>query len=91
MAIEGRVYDQLTGRPIEGAIIRYVVVHSYFPEIYAGKPDEVVSDNQGKFILQMTVHDTDNIKIVVEAKGYKPFEQRLDLLGDRMMNIGLTP
>jgi hypothetical protein len=91
MDVHGRVYDETTSHPIEGARIRYVVVHSYFPEIQEGWPNETVSDEQGQFSMPMIVHDTDNIRIVVEAPGYGTYEQKLDLFGDRSLDIGLTP
>ena len=91
MVIKGMIYDQSTGKPISGASIRYIVVHSYFPEIQEGRPNTTISDEHGEFSLPMIVHDTDNIKIVVEASGFKSHEQKLDLFGDRRLNIGLTP
>ena len=91
MVIEGLIYDTATGRPIDGASIRYRVVHSYFPEVQDGWPNATVSDEQGQFSLPMIVHDTDNIWIVVEAPGYITYEKKLDLFGDRSLDIGLTP
>jgi hypothetical protein len=40
------------------------------------------------------VHDTDSIRILVEAEGYLSYEERLvgvDLFGGRSLDIGLTP
>jgi hypothetical protein len=91
MVIGGVIYDTATGRPIAGASIRYRVVHSYFPEVQEGWPNATVSDQQGQFSLPMIVHDTDNIRIVVEAPGYMTYEEKLDLFGDRSFNIGLHP
>jgi len=91
MVIEGVIYDTATNRPIAGASIRYKVVHSYFPEIQEGWPNATVSDEQGQFRLPMIVHDTDNIRIVVETPGYIAYEKELDLFGDRSFNIGLKP
>jgi hypothetical protein len=91
MGIGGKVYDESTNQPIQGARIRYVVVHSYFPEVHIGVQDEAVSDEQGEFTLSIIVHDTDNIKIVVEAAGYQNFEQKLNPFGDRSMDAGLAP
>jgi len=91
MDLHGRVHDQTTDQPIEGARIKYVVVHSYFPEVHIGVQDEAISDDQGEFKLSIIVHDTDNIKIVFEAAGYQTFEQKLNPFGDRSMDAGLTP
>ena len=91
LVIKGVIYDTATGRPIAGASIRYRVVHSYFPEVQEGWPNATVSDEQGQFSLPMIVHDTDNIRIVVEAPGYMTYEKKLDLFGDRSFNIGLIP
>ncbi|MFZ5820869.1 MAG: DUF6174 domain-containing protein [Chloroflexota bacterium] len=91
MELHGRVYDQTTEQPIQGARIRYVVVHSYFPEVHIGVQDEAVSDDQGEFALSIIVHDTDNIKIVVEATDYQAFEQKLDPFGNRYVDIALAP
>jgi hypothetical protein len=90
MVIEGMIYDLSTGKPISGASISYVVVHSFFPEIQEGRPNTTISDENGKFSLPMIVHDTDNIRIVVEAPGFRSYEEKLDLFGDRSLNIGLT-
>lgn len=91
MGIGGKVYDESTNQPIQGARIRYEVVHSYFPEVHIGVQDEAVSDEQGEFTLSIIVHDTDNIKIIVEAAGYQTFEQKLNPFGDRNFDIGLMP
>jgi hypothetical protein len=40
------------------------------------------------------VHDTDNIKILIEAQGFIPYEEMLvgvDLFGGKSIEIGLTP
>ncbi len=91
MIIEGVIYDQSTGEPISGASVSYVVVHSYFPEIQAGRLKETRSDVHGEFKLPMIVHDTDNIHIVVEANGYSSYDEKLDLLGSRYLDIKLAP
>ena len=91
MTIGGVVYDTATSSPIAGASVRYVVVHSYFREIQEGWLQATVSDGQGRFILPMIVHDTDNIHIVVEAPGYQTYDEKLNLFGDRKLDIGLTP
>ena len=46
------------------------------------------------FALSVIVHDTDSVRILVEAQGYAPYEERLvgvDLLGGKRFDIGLTP
>ena len=94
--IEGMIYDRLTGpgKPIVGATISYDVIHSYFPELQEGKPNKTTTDQLGRFVLPVMVHDTDSIRILVEAQGYIPYEERLvgvDLFGGRNFDIGLTP
>ena len=91
MVIHGVIYDLSTGEPILGASVSYIVVHSYFPEIQEGRLNKTISNEHGEFSLPMIVHDTDNIKILVDAPGYKSYEEKLNLFGDRNLNIGLTP
>jgi hypothetical protein len=91
MVIKGMIYDQSKGKPISGASISYIVVHSYFPEIQEGRLNKTISNEHGEFSLPMIVHDTDNIKILMEAHAFISFEERLDLFGSRSLNIGLTP
>jgi hypothetical protein len=91
MVITGIIYDQSTGKPISGASIRYIVVHSYFPEIQKGRLQKTVSNELGDFSLPMIVHDTDTIKLLVEAEGFISYEEKIDLLGNRSFIIRLTP
>ena len=91
MVIEGMISDQSTGEPITGAAVSYVVVHSYFPEIQQGRLKNTTSDVNGEYKLPMIVHDTDNIHLVVEVNGYASYDEKLDLLGSRNVNIELTP
>ena len=93
--IEGTIYDRSTepGRPIVGASITYNV-HSYFPELQEGKANKTTTDQLGKFVLPVTVHDTDSIRILIEAQGYISYEEKLvgvDLLVGGYFEIGLTP
>jgi hypothetical protein len=90
------VYDRLTvpEEPIVGASISYDVLHSYFPELQEGRPNKTLTDELGEFALPVIVHDTDSIRILVEAEGYLSYEERLvgvDLFGGRSLDIGLTP
>ncbi|MGB3716982.1 MAG: hypothetical protein WA996_21380 [Candidatus Promineifilaceae bacterium] len=94
--IDGMVYDNVTepGKPIVGASISYHVLQSYFPGLQEGRPSETISDAFGEFSFPVIVHDTDSIRILVEAQGYTPYEERLigvDLFGGRSFDIGLTP
>ena len=91
MIIHGVLYDQSTGEPIPGASVSYIVVHSYFPEIQEGRLNKTISDEHGEFSLPMIVHDTDNIKLLVEADTYISYEKKLDLFGNRSFNIELSP
>jgi hypothetical protein len=94
--IDGMVYDRLAepGKPIVGASISYDVLHSHFAELQEGRPNRTLTDQLGEFALPVIVHDTDSIRILVEAQGYVSYEERLvgvDLLGGRSFDIGLTP
>jgi hypothetical protein len=94
--IDGMIYDKLTGpgKPIVGASISYNVLHSYFAGLQEGRPNKTITDQLGEFALPVIVHDTDSIRIVVEAQGYVSYEERLvgvDLLFGRSFDIGLTP
>ena len=94
--IDGMIYDRLTGpgKPIVGASISYNVLHSYFAELQEGRPNKTTTDQIGEFALPVIVHDTDSIRILVEAQGYVSYEERLagvDLLFGRSFDIGLTP
>ncbi len=91
MVLNGKVYDSTTGEPIADAAVRYEVIASYFSEIQEGRPHATVTDEQGQFSLPMIVHDTDNIHIHAEAPGYAPYEEKLDLFGDRFLDIALVP
>ncbi|MBC8253075.1 MAG: hypothetical protein H8E35_03490 [Ardenticatenia bacterium] len=94
--IDGMIYDRLTGpgKPIVGASISYDVLHSYFAGLQEGRPNKTTSDQIGEFALPVIVHDTDSIRILIEAQGYVSYEERLvgvDLLFGRSFDIGLTP
>lgn len=94
--IDGMIYDGLTepGKPIVGASISYTVLHSHFAELQEGRSNRTITDELGEFALPVIVHDTDSIRILVEAQGYISYEERLvgvDLLGGRSLDIGLTP
>ena len=95
-AIKGRIYDGSTGpeAPLGGASVSYIVLHSYFLGLQEGRPNVAVTNLKGEFLLPVVVHDTDSIRILVEAQGYQPYEERLvgvDLLPGRTLDIGLTP
>jgi hypothetical protein len=90
------IYDKSAGpgEPILGASISYNVVHSYFTELQEGRPNKTVTDRRGTFSLPVIVHDTDSIRILIEAQGFVPYEERLvgvDLFGGRSFDIGLAP
>ena len=94
--IDGMIYDRLTEptRPIVGASISYNVLHSHFAELQEGRPNKTITNELGEFMLPVIVHDTDSIKILVEAQGYISYEERLvgvDLFGGRSFDIGLIP
>jgi len=93
--IDGLIYDNAIGlgKPIVGASVCYNVLHSYFPELQAGRPNQTMTDEQGEFSLQVIVHDTDSVQLVVTAQGFMPYEERLagvDLVAGRSLSIGLT-
>ena len=94
--IGGMIYDGQAGpsKPIVGASIRYIVLHSYYAELQEGRANKTITDELGEFALPVIVHDTDSIKILIEAQGYMPYEERLvgvDLFGGKSFDIGLTP
>jgi hypothetical protein len=70
------------------------VLHSHFSELQEGRPNKTITDELGEFALPVIVHDTDSIRILVEAQGYSSYEEKLvgvDLFGGRSFDIGLTP
>lgn len=80
-------------QPLAGAVVTYKV-HSYFPELQAGKANQTTTDAAGRFELPVTVHDTDSIWVVIEATGYISHEERLvgiDLQVGRVFEVRLTP
>jgi hypothetical protein len=94
--IEGVIYDAATGldKPIAGGIVTYEVLHSYFPELQEGRVNQTTSDEGGMFSLRVVVHDTDSIKVVIQAKGYTTYEEKfvgVDLLAGKRLEIGLSP
>ena len=94
--IDGVIYDRHTepGKPIVGASVSYDVLHSHFAQLQGGSSNKTVTDEHGAFALPVIVHDTDSVRILVEAQGYAPYEERLvgvDLLGGKRFDIGLTP
>lgn len=94
--IDGFVYDfsSSTDTAVSGATVRYEIVLSYFPEIQEGFEQTTTTDSRGDFTLPMIVHDTDNIRVVVEAPGFMPFEENfvgVDLVAGKSFIIGLEP
>ena len=94
--IEGVIYDATAGldRPIAGATIVYEVLHSYYPELQEGRLNQTTSDEGGNFSLTVMVHDTDSIKVVIQAKGYTLYEEKfvgVDLLAGKRLEVGLSP
>lgn len=94
--VEGVIYDKSEGpgRPVSGAIVRYIVVHSYFMELQQGRINKAETDEEGKFILPVMVHDTDRVRIMIEAQGFVSYEENLvgvDLFGGKNYMIGLNP
>ena len=94
--IEGVIYDNSVGpdRPIPGATIRYHVLHSYFWELQEGRPNQTETDEYGEFSLPVVVHDTDRIRVLIKAQGYRSYEERLvgvDLFGGKRFIVGLDP
>ncbi len=72
----------------------WFLVYSYFPGLQEGKPNKTTTVHLGKFVLPVTVHDTDSIRLLVEAQGYISHEEKpvgVDLLGGGYFEIGLTP
>ena len=94
--VDGVIYDLSVGpdKPISGAMVSYIVVHSYFMGLQEGRPNKTNTDTLGEFSLPVIVHDTDSIRIVIAAAGFDAYEEKLvgiDLFGGRSFDIGLTP
>lgn len=94
--IQGLIYDNSAGsaKPITGASISYLVAHSYFPELQEGRRTTTITDELGKFSLPVMVHDTDHIRILIEAPGYLSYEEELvgvDLSRGKNIIMGLIP
>jgi hypothetical protein len=94
--IEGVIYDAATGldKPIADATITYDILHTYYPELQEGRLNQTTSDEEGKFSLRVVVHDTDSIKVVIQAKGYTIYEEKfvgVDLLAGKRLEVGLSP
>ena len=94
--IRGLIYDQSAGpdKPIAGATIIYDVLHTYYPELQEGRLNKTVSDEQGMFSLTVMVHDTDSIRVAIEATGYTTYEEKcagFDLLAGKSLEVGLSP
>ena len=94
--IEGVIYDKSVGidQPVSGATVRYIVVHSYFLELQQGSINKTETDEEGKFFLPVMVHDTDRIRIMVEAQGFVTYDENLvgvELVGGKNYMIGLNP
>ncbi len=92
--IRGVVYDKSAGtdKPIAGARIIYEVLHSYFPELQEGRLNKTISDEDGIFSLVVMVHDTDSIRILVEAPGFRVYEERFtgfDLVAGKSLEVEL--
>jgi hypothetical protein len=52
-----------------------------------------MTDARGEFSLEVIVHDTDSIELIVTAQGFMPDEERLvgfDLVAGRTFHVGLT-
>lgn len=95
--ISGVIYDDSTGidAPIAGASVTYVV-YSYFPELQAGRNNTAITDENGTFSIPVMVHDTDSIRLVIEAEGFVTHEEPLDAInqlggGGSYLEIGLAP
>ena len=94
--IHGLIYDQSAGPdiPIAGATVTYDVLHTYYPELQEDRFNKTVSDEGGMFFLTVMVHDTDSVRIMIEANGYTSHEEKFagfDLLAGKSLEVGLDP
>jgi len=94
--IEGVIYDKSVGsdQPVSGATVHYIVVHSYFMELQQRRNNKTETNKEGKFILPVMVHDTDRVRILIEAQGFVSYEENLvgvDMFGGKNYMIGLNP
>jgi len=89
--IHGKITDTATGEPIVGAIIT-CEHHSYTsPATCSGT---ATTDFDGVYIFEdVFFHDTDTIKLIVEAAGYQTEEIKSDFftMADMEANVGLNP
>ena len=89
--IHGKIVDASTGAPIIGAIVT-CEHHSYTAS--ATCSGTVIVDENGKYVFEnVFFHDTDTIKITVQATGYQTQEvvQSSFTINDREVNISLSP
>jgi hypothetical protein len=88
--IHGRITDATTGTPIAGAIVT-CEHHSYTsPATCSGT---VKTDAEGIYIFEnVFFHDTDTIKLTIQATGYQPQEitQSSFTLNDMERNFPLA-
>ena len=82
----------LIGR--SGPAVRYIIVHELFMELQQGRINKAETDEEGKFFLPVIVHDTDCIKIIVQAQGFETLEENLigiDFFSSKNNMVGLIP
>lgn len=88
--IHGKITDAVTGEPVVGAIIT-CELHSYTsPATCSGT---VTTDFDGVYIFEdVFFHDTDTIKLIVEAAGYQTEEIKTNFftMPDMEANVGLN-
>lgn len=89
--IHGKITDAVTGAPIVGAIIS-CEHHSYTsPAICSGT---TTTDVDGMYVFEnVFFHDTDTIKLTIEAVGYQMQEIKKNFftMPNMEVNISLTP
>jgi hypothetical protein len=90
-AVYGQIRDEVTGLPIEGAMVK--CEHFSYNPTYPCK-GTTTTDSQGAYFFKnVFFHDTDRIVLTVEAPGYTllHFEQTFFTRPEFHVNLGLFP
>ncbi len=94
ITIVGTVYDASVGpgKPIANAQVTFarnsISINS--------ETQRAVTDAQGKYRISMMMHDTDQVRITVQASGFNPYTNTRGGVsffpsGDHRVDLGLTP
>jgi hypothetical protein len=89
--IEGRIVDAVTGAPVSGAHV--TCAHSSYTSPAPCGGTATTNEDGIYFFINVFFHDTDTIKLTVEAAGYQPqeFSQTEFTTSSMEANFSLTP